>query len=269
MLKKYFCFVVFIAVITGQMAIYSDIAFAQKTHKNVSMDYGPWLEKGNQLLEILADRHSLPLSIAIVSSFKGKRGFKLKKIQAKTFNKLGMLRLIDNDAVKFSSMFNPKTSYKKEKGKDSLEESVRVLFGLSHADMVLHSPKSSGGNWSIRYDDGKSIDMIADSRPPENRKKLSALYEWVLGNLGYNGVILDQRDDLFLIAAPPSVLKEGAQAVVLGDTSKSVLVDQVNRKGTALLKYVQSSGIFAVLKVTFKKPGKQEPKMGDKLSVSI
>ncbi|MEZ4742119.1 MAG: hypothetical protein R3B45_06710 [Bdellovibrionota bacterium] len=238
-------------------------------------NFNAWLNEGINKLQDLADQHYLPLNVAVVESMSEKGDFRLKKIDTKVFNEMGMLRLIDDDALGFSQLFNKALIKRIKKTERGAERSVQILFGLSNADLALHVPDDKQSHWSLRYDNGKSIEIVSDTGRPKLAKEMkdsqevTLIYDWILSSLGYNGVILDKKGKYYLVAGLQRLLKPGGQAVVLGESAKVNLVNKDYRNGTALLKVIKSSGPFAILKLTFQKPAKPAPRVGDKISLSM
>jgi hypothetical protein len=227
-----------------------------------------WLAEATEKLLLLAERKVLPIRVLVVTAINKKDGVDFMKIDAPLFNRLGMFRLGDSTNLAWSLLLNKAARSKAKKGPPDITRDFYNIFGVSGADLIAFVPESPGAAWSLMIDDGKEIRTVAAAPRSPKMNDIGKIYNWIQESLGYNGVILGQRQDLFLVVGRPENLHQDAQAVVLGESANKISIDQGEKAGTALLKLVQASGMFAIFKLTFQKPGKPGPNIGDKLSIS-
>jgi hypothetical protein len=227
-----------------------------------------WLAEGTGKLNRLAERKSVPIRVLVVTGIDKKTGVNFMKIDAAEFSRLGMFVLGESADVAWSLLVNKVPQTKSKDDAANLSQTMHRVFGISGSDLIVYAPEKGGEPWSIRIDDGSQIRTIATVPRLRNGADIGKVYDWILESLGYNGIVLDQRNEFFLIAGRPDALVKEAQAVVLGDSAGKTSLKQKEKSGTALLKLVKSDGIFGIFKLTYQKSGKPDPKVGDKLSVS-
>jgi hypothetical protein len=229
-------------------------------------DHGKWLQLGAAKLASVAEKKLVPVRVIFVKGSSEKAGLKFVEFSQTEFDKIGMFRLAEADWVNWSLLVNKLTPAKMLKDTSSRKGLAKSVFGVSGADLMAWVPQSER-TWEIQIDDGREIKSLA-ALPKPSTGSIGDTYDWILGSLGYNGIVIDKRGNLFLVASRADIMSGQAQAIVFGDSASRISVDRKQKAGTSLLNLVASSGSFGVFELTFQKPGTPQPKIGDKLSVS-
>jgi hypothetical protein len=87
----------------------------------------------------------------------------------------------------------------------------------------------------------------------------AALSAWFCAQLGYDGVVLGQRDNLVLVVSHRGSWSRGLQGLALVDTAAAPVVAADKRHGNALLELVSAARNFGVFRVVFAEGGEIAP----------
>ena len=91
---------------------------------------------------------------------------------------------------------------------------------------------------------------------------------WLRPSLGYDGVILDQKGDLFLALVPPTSIEGETQALTLAGANDKLTLVGAKYPGGGMLFIKKRSGNAAILQSIITKDGaKYEIKPGAKLII--
>ena len=175
---------------------------------------------------------TFPLRFVVVKKFSRKKNPKIKKISRKKFNKRGLLQIADTGSLNqyFALNVRPANISGRAK-KKSEDEWMKMMFAPLNVDTIIDG---SGGSWeAYQMGQGNELEKIIDESAPGKGSK--ATLKWFKEHLGYDGVVLDQKDSYFLIGTIENIKKEGTQALLLKDSFNKATMD-AGEKGDGLLE---------------------------------
>ncbi len=256
-------FVLFALLLVATLAaLASSLAYSAEMNTD---EINQWIQDGENKLSSLAANGGIPGSVVILKDIKQAAGLEYVDPAVDKLG-LGIFKYANIDNLQWSLRINKSLDkFPKEKG-----ETLKIMdqvAGITGASLVLYAPSKAPAEWVLRYDDGKKMRSVAPIADSSGSRRMEVM-DWLMDSVGYNGVVIDERGDYFLVAGNTDLLAGDSQAVVLGGTSDKPLLENSAKAGTALLRLVRSSGVFGVFRLSFQKPGKAIPEVGDKLSLS-
>ncbi len=107
--------------------------------------------------------------------------------------------------------------------------------------------------------------MQASLREAHNSQ---TLFSEVFRILGYDGVILDRKQKLFLVGSSSELLRsKDIQALALANTEDKIHLSGQRKTGAALLSLREAQGAFAMLEIVLEDKDTSEIKIGTKLLI--
>ena len=206
---------------------------------------------------------SFPLNILFVSKLQPEREVYPLKVNPLLFNRAGYLKIKPTADLQWSFKLN---RFEKVQTQTTHRHGrTYTLFSrLAEADTIVYAPQSRKEAWSLLMRDGGRLRRI-DQPFTAARLTPSLIYEWLFELVGYNGVVLDQRDSWVLVGSASKVFKEGDQAVVYERSTKSYfLKEQEKTEASAILECEQAKLGYGVFKILI---SKNPPKIGDKITI--
>lgn len=153
-----------------------------------------------------------------------------------------------------------KINSSKSPGDDKMSR-INFVMDITNAEILMLTPRN--GNWELYSRRGAGAQMVGSSPPPASTSWQSYV-RWFYSMLGYEGYIVGQRRNQFLVAGQLS--NSHKTAFVFKDTrSRLVLSGQL--EGAALLKLESHSPRWSVYSLLLKDRTGQ-PVIGDKLIFS-
>jgi hypothetical protein len=121
---------------------------------------------------------------------------------------------------------------------------VEMLYQTSEADTIIYR---EGSNWVYTHLI-KGKPRILFRAPGSSYSSFDEFHESFLELLGYDGVVLDQQDSYYLVAAYRSNLKGQSQALAIDNSAGRFRLKSRATKGAALLELVDQGDEVAVFK---------------------
>ena len=141
-----------------------------------------------------------------------------------------------------------------------------MLRTLTAAEILVMTPPSEPWSVTVLRGGGRS-DKALTARPPKSQAP-AALVAWVHDLLGWDGIVLDQKGDYLLVAAPAALLQEsGLQALAVRDSHRRFGLSPAERRGAGLLSMVEAKGAMAIFEIVFLGQGTKALPAGTKLLI--
>lgn len=154
----------------------------------------------------------------------------------------------DENAQAFRAL-NQGWAPKARKDSCCTQEDWQMTAILTGADTIFHlHPGGKIEIWRPKKDKWVKVALLSSYEG----KNATELMEAARKRLGYDGYVLDMRDDLLLVASLQSArLKAGIQALTLTGTEEQLVLKATKRSGSGLVEMVgepwQGAAVFKVL----------------------
>jgi hypothetical protein len=211
-----------------------------------------WLKKDRK------ETGAFPHAIAFVTGF-GEAGEEPQflDLPEADFARASYMRPADTK----SALWNMKLNKDKYAEMDPKE----LVFALTGADTVLVA--SSKGEWELLRKDGKKIESVLKKKKPK-KVTPTAVAEWLVSGLGWDGVVLDRSTDYLLVGSTATILKTPEiQALAVSDSQEKLKLTESERMGAGLLSLSESDGGVGVFDVVFLGQGVKAIPIGTKLII--
>ncbi len=154
----------------------------------------------------------------------------------------------DENALAFRAL-NQGWTPKARKDSCCTQEDWQMTAILTGADTIFYlHPGGKIEIWRLKNGKWAKVALLSSYEG----KNATELMEAARKRLGYDGYVLDMRDDLLLVASLQSArLKEGIQALTLTGTENQLVLKATKRSGSGLVEMVgepwQGAAVFKVL----------------------
>jgi hypothetical protein len=229
------------------------MAIAKKMEE--APDPNVWLE------ELTANKQlkstSFPHKIVFIRSWgvKEKEAPEFLNLDIEAFNKLGFFQAVDVRSVAWDYKLNPEMATKNP---------LVIISQLVNVDTFIFAPET--GPWEfIRSQRGKRK-VLAKVAGPEDTDPQS-IYEWLPTALGWDGVVLAQRQDVLLVASTGKILAAPEiQALAVKDSENNFKLPK-GRKGSGLLSLSRIESSLGIFDIIFLEQGVKTLPVGTKLII--
>lgn len=195
-----------------------------------------WVEKVEQLEGGSRPDHR----IMFIESWS-ETGPVLMKFAAKAFNKLSMMKLINQEELDFVVSINGigREFKNTESKKKEFLENIATALRLS---LVV---EKSAEQWRVL--NAKSGATLFKSKPPAKSDDEANAFRWLSKVLGFHGVVLDVQGNYVLVAASRGIFNQpDLNSLILRDSKNKVIIKPSDRQGLGLLKLERFGGKYGI-----------------------
>ncbi len=189
----------------------------------------------------------------------------LKTINESTFNSFGWLASSHFDQTQLDLLLNRRLYRQKLRQLPTEEARISLILKICAANIAVFTPAS--GDWAMFLRRGGVVQRIEAGDRPSGKLSERKLHEWIMGRLGFDGVVAEQSGDyLRVIGSLPSPTKHRRQGLVLRDsTTEPLIADIVATKPSALIEYVRPTDDGAIYRVLMPDGDGEQTPIGSKI----
>jgi hypothetical protein len=114
---------------------------------------------------------------------------------------------------------------------------------------------------------GDKIEKLKSTQDKPSKMKPKAVIKWWKEFLGYAGVIIDRKDNQFLIAGLTKFNRNFKQALAFKNSANLEFIDQTKQKGDALLALAEAKGPIAIYKILVRSQSTMNLEPGTKVII--
>ena len=179
----------------------------------------------------------------IIAVKKGEGALEIVPVDGEALNKLSYLETPDEAAIRLAIETNKPIISGVDNAPNPCLSKMEVAAACLGADAVLDI---SSGTWILYFvsPSGAAPKGVVKG-PAGSPDKIS---KWVVAQLRHDGVILDEKDGVFLARVPATEQSSDLQALTLKNSANQFVLPAESSKGSALLISVAAKGRYGLFK---------------------
>lgn len=232
------------------------LAAAPKTHAEVGVpDLDEWIKEAATI------EGDFPRRLVFLTAMpeKGQGLPEFLALDARAFNDLGFFQMVDTRNAAWDLKLNASRLAK------SPRDSFDLVVELTGADTVVLAPAS--GEWTFFRKVDKERKVVLRAPPPSSVTPKDVA-GWLLSALGWDGVVISQKDDFVLVGSTAAMLgTSDIQALAVADSERKFSLREDERKGSGLLGLATTKGGVGIFDVVLLGQGVSSIPAGTKLII--
>ncbi|MEZ4740968.1 MAG: hypothetical protein R3B45_00720 [Bdellovibrionota bacterium] len=228
-------------------------------------DLSAWLTEINRgtAKSSITNSINIPNRIMLIKSWENRFYPKLFEIENKDTS--GTIDFASKAEVELSYHLNFWPGGKKSMPLP-LEKRTLLSMTLLRCDSAIILSKDPNNPWRFVHKNNSNVDLNIKIEPPTDPLNDKSVRKWLGLTLGYNGVVLDTKQEYVLVASLFDAFDGTArQGLALKNSQSKIRIKDDNDEGSGLLTYTAGIGNYAIFKIVFLEQGVTELPRGSKL----
>lgn len=149
-----------------------------------------------------------------------------------------------------------------------VETWLQLIRTYLSPDMLIYNDRKAG-DWRILEGDALDDDLFVAKAPTKSRKvSYSKLRSYLVKVYGFEGVVIDRRDDAILALVLPASIRKGSQATLIKDSEDKRTISKKDKRVDGILQLTEfdKASSTAIFKMVFRKKSTPIP-FGTKLFI--
>ncbi len=201
----------------------------------------------------------LPRSVVFVRSLGETPGSELRflPLDTEAFNKLSF--------ISAANSINADWDFKLNKRKFAGMDRLAAVVALTGADCVVLAPEK--GEWQLIRPDGVKRTVLSAGQAPKSTGN-EDLIEWLFANLGWDGIVLDQKGNYVLVGSTSKSMSfPQIQALAVNNSTAKINLKANERIGAGLLSLREGKLGVGIFDIVFLGQGITSIPVGTKLVI--